>query len=88
MDALEDGMTPSLTPIEAIRELLEKRESGKTICPSEAARLLAGPTGDWRTEMERVHEASDALLEAGKVRLSWKERDMKKRHGPYRIARR
>ena len=88
MDALEDGMTPSLTPIEAIRELLEKRESGKTICPSEAARLLAGPTGDWRTEMERVHEASDALLEAGKVRLSWKEQDMKKRRGPYRIARR
>ena len=88
MDALKDGMTPVLTPVEAIRELLERRESGKSICPSEAARLLAGPTGDWRTEMERVHEASDALLEAGKVRLSWKGQDMKKRRGPYRIARR
>ena len=88
MDALKDGMTPVLTPVEAIRELLDRRESGKTICPSEAARLLAGPTGDWRTEMERVHEASDALLEAGEVRLSWKGQDMKKRRGPYRIARR
>ena len=88
MDTLKVGMTPALTPIEAIRELLERRESGKSICPSEAARLLAGPTGDWRTEMERVHEASDALLEAGEVRLSWKGQDMKKRRGPYRIARR
>ena len=88
MDALEVGMTPALTPVEAIRELLEKRESGKTICPSEAARLLAGPSGDWRAEMEHVHEASDALLEEGEIRISWKGQDIKKRRGPYRIARR
>ena len=77
-----------LTPEEAIFDCLARRELGKTICPSEAARLLASPTEDWRAEMERVHEATDTLLQEGKIRLSWKGVDMKKRRGPYRIARR
>lgn len=81
-------MTGALSPEQAIRNLLEQRGEGKTICPSEAARLLAGPIGDWRVEMEEIHKATDALLERGEIRLSWKGQGMKKRRGPYRIARR
>ncbi|MEM7689215.1 MAG: DUF3253 domain-containing protein [Pseudomonadota bacterium] len=68
--------------------LLAERGMGKTICPSEVARLLAGPQGDWRAEMDRVHEASDALLDAKIIRLSWKGQELDQRRGAYRIARR
>jgi len=77
-----------VTAGEAILALLGQRAEGATICPSEAARLLAGPQGDWRAEMEAVHAATDALAEAAMLRLSWKGADMQKRRGPYRIARR
>jgi hypothetical protein len=77
-----------VTAGEAILALLASRAEGATICPSEAARLLAGPQGDWRAEMEAVHAATDALAEAGALRLSWKGAEMQKRRGPYRIARR
>ena len=82
-----------MTPAEAILALLAKRTEGATICPSEAARLLAGPGGDWRAEMEAVHAATDALLAQGVITLSWKGAPLssgpkQKRRGPYRIARR
>jgi len=77
-----------MTPEEAILALLAERAAGATICPSEAARRLAGPQGDWRTEMDAVHAATDRLAEQGAVSLSWKGSPMQKRRGPYRIARR
>lgn len=77
-----------MTPEAAILALLAERAEGATICPSEAARRFAGPGGDWRAEMEAVHAAADALLEAGAIRLSWKGEAKEKRRGPYRIARR
>ncbi|HEY6965463.1 MAG TPA: DUF3253 domain-containing protein [Erythrobacter sp.] len=77
-----------MTPAEAILALLAERAEGATICPSEAARRLAGPQGDWRAEMERVHAATDALVEQGAIALSWKGETKQKRRGPYRIARR
>lgn len=77
-----------MTAGEAILALLAQRAEGATICPSEAARLLAGPKGDWRAEMEAVHAAVDALLVTGAVTLSWKGEPKQKRRGPYRIARR
>lgn len=73
---------------QAILALLAERAAGATICPSEAARRLAGPQGDWRAQMEAVHAATDALVEQGTVSLSWKGVCKQKRHGPYRIARR
>ena len=88
MVAPESGVTAPLTPQQAIRSLLVRRGPGKTICPSEAARLMAGPHGDWRLEMENVHAATDALLRAGEIRLSWKGEERNQRRGPYRIARR
>jgi len=77
-----------VTAEEAILASLGQRAEGATICPSEAARLLAGPQGDWRTEMEAVHTAVDRLLEQGTIALSWKGETKQKRRGPYRIARR
>ncbi len=77
-----------MTAEAAILPLLAERSEGATICPSEAARLLAGPQGDWRAEMAAVHAAADALLEEGAIALSWKGESKQKRRGPYRIARR
>lgn len=77
-----------MTPEAAILALLAARAGEATICPSEAARRLAGPEGDWRAEMDRVHAAVDALLAAGVIALTWKGAAMQKRRGPYRIARR
>ena len=77
-----------VTPAEAILALLAERAEGATICPSEAARLIAGPEGDWRAEMDAVHAATDRLLEQGTIALSWKGEAKQKRRGPYRIARR
>ena len=72
----------------AIRSLLAERAPGATICPSEAARRLAGPQGDWRAEMAAVHAAVDAMTAQGTIALSWRGEPKQKRRGPYRIARR
>ena len=77
-----------MTPAEAILTLLAGRADGATICPSEAARRIAGPQGDWRAEMDAVHAAADRLLDEGRIAISWKGAGMQKRRGPYRIARR
>jgi hypothetical protein len=71
-----------------IAGLLARRGVGKTICPSEAARALAGKDGDWRGAMPAVHEAVDALLDAGEISLSWKGQSLERGRGAYRIARR
>ena len=78
-------MNPAAT---AILTLLDQRGAGKTICPSEAARMLAGPDGDWRALMDDVHAATDGLLVQGTITLTWRGTPKEKRRGPYRIARR
>jgi hypothetical protein len=70
----------------AVLALLDTRAAGATICPSEAARVLA-EGGDWRAEMARVHAAVDALVGEGAVRLSWKGEALSRRAGAYRIGR-
>ncbi|MBD2840904.1 DUF3253 domain-containing protein [Erythrobacter rubeus] len=72
----------------AIRSLLEERAAGRTICPSEAARKLAGANPDWRQHMDDVHRAVDTLIAADEVVISWKGERKEQRRGPYRIARR
>ena len=69
---------------DAVLALLAARAEGGTVCPSEAARVLAAD-GDWRAQMPRVHAAVDALGAEGAVRLSWKGEAMAERAGPYRI---
>nr|WP_202131777.1 DUF3253 domain-containing protein [Aurantiacibacter rhizosphaerae] len=70
---------------------MAKRGAGKTICPSEAARLLASHENktdgeEWRGHMADVHAAAQALADAGEVRLSWKGQSRLTAQGPYRIA--
>lgn len=77
-----------MSPAEAIEALLDQREAGKTICPSEAARILAKPGEDWREHMGSVHRAVDIMLAEKSVELSWKGEPVSQRRGPYRIARR
>lgn len=76
-----------MTDAQAIVALLGQRASGASICPSEAARLLAGPQGDWHAQMDAVHAAAGALLASGTIGLSWQGETKEKRRGPYRIAR-
>jgi hypothetical protein len=66
--------------------LLAARADGATICPSEAARVIAA-AGDWRAAMPAVHAAVDALVAEGVVGLSWRGEAMVARAGPYRIGR-
>jgi hypothetical protein len=80
--------TARMTPEETILALLAERATTATICPSEAARRLTAPDGDWRAQMDAVHAAVDSLAEAGTITLSWKGTPIQKRRGPYRIARR
>jgi hypothetical protein len=77
-----------MTAEEAILALLARRAHSASICPSEAARHLAGPQGDWRAQMAAVHAAVDALVAADAISLTWKGAPMQKRRGPYRITRR
>jgi hypothetical protein len=55
----------------AILELLAARGPEKTICPSEAARSLAG-AGDFRPYMEPVRDAAAKLAEAGRIEVTQK----------------
>ena len=78
-----------MTGQEAIDALLRERAPGTTICPSEAARLLAKARSDedWRGYMDEVHGCVDRMLASRRVMLSWKGIPMAARDGPYRIAR-
>lgn len=66
--------------------MLHARGAGRTLCPSEVARDLAGEGGDWRARMDEVHSAVDRLLDGGEIALSWKGRALDRRDGPYRVA--
>ena len=76
------------TPEAAMLALLAARAAEATVCPSEVARALAAASGtDWRDEMPRVHAATDRLVAAGTIRLSWRGAMLAEREGPYRIGR-
>jgi hypothetical protein len=54
---------------QAILDLLDARRDGATICPSEAARALAGDE-DFRPLMDEVRAAADALRDQGLVEIT------------------
>lgn len=70
----------------AVLAMLDERGAGKTLCPSEVARDLAGPDGDWRGCMDMAHAAVDVLADTGRIDLRWKGKRLPRRDGPYRIA--
>jgi hypothetical protein len=52
-----------------IRALLERRAPGKTICPSDAARALAGD-GGFRPLMEPVRATARAMVARGELEVT------------------
>ena len=59
-----------------ILRLLEERGEGKTICPSEAAKAVAGSEerARWEPLMEAVREAGQRLVGEGKIVVTQKGR--------------
>ncbi len=56
---------------QAILDLLTIRGTGKSICPTEAARALAGHPKDasWRGELAPVKRAALRLAQAGRIEI-------------------
>ena len=75
----------------AIRELLEQRENGKTICASEAAKVVGGTESEaaWRNLMEPARMAARRLVASGDVEIIQQGRvvDPSTAQGPIRIRR-
>ena len=76
----------------AIVTLLDERAAGATICPSEAARLIArtNDTGEWRELMVPTRAAARRLVASGDVEIVQGGRavDPSTAKGPIRIRRR
>ena len=69
-----------------ILDLLRSREHGKTICPSEAARQIAGPD-DFRPLMGPVRDAARGLVAKGRLEVTQRGRvvDLDSARGPIRL---
>jgi len=75
----------------AILELLEERGPGKSICPSEAAKLVGGTVRrhNWESLMEPARAAARRLAKAGKVVITQRGKpiDPASAKGPVRLRR-
>ncbi len=76
----------------AILALLAERGAGKTICPSEAARRVAGASGEgeaWKALMEPARAAARRLHGAGKLLVTQGGHPVDPSHakGPIRLRR-
>ena len=73
---------------QAILELLGQRGPGKTICPSEAARVLGDDDG-FREHMDEVRAAAGRLRDRGEVEVTQRGRpvDAQSARGPIRLGR-
>jgi len=78
--------TNGLDPRSIIVKLVAGRGPDKTICPSEAARVIGGE--DWREAMPVIHAAARALAKEGAVELRQGGEPCGSEGivGPYRIA--
>lgn len=93
IDSIAEGgsATPELVARikHAILELLESRRG--TICPSEAARAVAGEFRcEWRDLMSPVRHAATELVEEGRIVVTQHGRavELREARGPVRLARR
>lgn len=73
----------------AIRDLLAARAPTATICPSEAARRVAGSQREWRPLMDAARAAAARLAERGEVEIVQGGRPVEPAtaKGPVRIRR-
>ncbi|WP_260703459.1 DUF3253 domain-containing protein [Edaphobacter flagellatus] len=73
----------------AILSLLAERGAGKTICPSEAAKLVGGNVSrhDWESLMEPARDAARRLAKQGRIVVKQKDRivDPRITQGPIRL---
>jgi hypothetical protein len=71
----------------AIRALLRHRAADKTICPSDAARVVGG--ADWRAAMAAAREVAGQLAVAGVIEVRQRGRKvaLDEVKGPIRLAR-
>jgi len=69
-----------------IFDLLEARDEGKTICPSDAARRLAGDA-DFRALMPLIRETARELVAEGRLEVtqSGEVIDLDRARGPIRL---
>lgn len=70
-------------------ELARERGAGKSLCPSEVARQVAGDDGrDWRSSMEPARCAARRLAREGKIVIlqGGKAIDPDNLKGPIRVA--
>ncbi len=76
----------------AILTLLDDRVAGATICPSEAARMVAdgGAAVEWRNLMEPTRAAARRLVASGDIEIIQRGRpvDPSTAKGPIRLRRR
>ena len=77
-----------MTPEEAILDLLARRAPGKTICPSEAARVVGGDDG-FREHMDPVRAAARAMVARGEIEVTQRGEvvDLDTARGPIRLRR-
>ena len=70
----------------AVLDLLAERDPGKTICPSEAARILGGDDG-FQDYMEPVRDAARKLVAEGRIEVTQKGEpvDLDTARGPIRL---
>lgn len=82
-EASDDGLRTRLAA--TIRTLLRHRD-GKTICPSDAARVVGGDA--WRHMVPAAREVAHTLVEKGVVVVQQKGEavDVREARGPVRIA--
>ena len=71
-----------------ILELCHKRGVGKTICPSEVARAIAGQDGDWRSLMDDVRAVGAKISNNGQIEITQKGQpvDLDTVKGPIRFG--
>ena len=81
----EEGRADRLAA--AMRTLLRHRDRDKTICPSDAARVVGGEA--WREAMEPARAVARTLAEAGVVEVRQHGRPVAidEARGPIRLAR-
>jgi len=73
----------------AIFELLARRGDGKTICPSEAAKVVAGqePGHGWQNLMEPTRAVARRLVAEGRIVITQRGKvvDPARAKGPIRL---
>lgn len=74
------------TAEDVIRELLLARDPDKTICPSDAAKAIAGPEG-FRPHMDEVRNAARAMVARGELDVTQRGTvvDLDEVRGPIRL---